>query len=481
MRLSLVLTLVAAVLVAFVSCKPTPPTPPPPPPSPPPNTITVVNMIPRSLSAEIGQDSEPFLALHPSDTLLMAASAFTQNPGGPASPTAPIFISNNGGANWTLQNIVPSQGMTGDITQAFDGANGDLYAGILRRPQGLLLNELVTADFLAPVTMTVQDARTQVDQPFVQATSVGGVDHIYVGNNDFAAAPRTATVDVSLDGGTTWTSVRIETRNTSGQDGPSIRPTIANDSTVYAAFFGWRSFVNSVASSDVVVVRDDNGGAGVNPFRALVGTDGQAGRRVVQNRTIRFSNAPTLGQERIGSTLSIAVQPTNSDVVYVGWADQVGNAYTIHVRRSTDRGQTWSNNDLRTLSNATNVALAVADDGTVGLLYQQVNDNRWETHLEQSRDGFTTLDQDVILANVPVNNPRVRFLPYLGDYAFLLAANGQFHGVFSASNIPNLSNFPQGVSYQRIANFNAGTLQDRNGQPVAVSIDPFYFRAPVVQ
>jgi hypothetical protein len=259
-------------------------------------------MIPRSLSAETGQDSEPFLALHPTDPLLMAASAFTRNPGGAASTTAPIFVSNNGGANWTLQNIVPSQSMTGDITQAFDEDGGDLYAGILRRPGNLLLNALVTADFLAPTPMGVLEARTQVDQPFVQATSVGGTDRLYVDNNDFAAGPRSATVDVSLDGGATWTPVRIEARTTSGQDGPSIRPTVADDNTVYAAFFGWRRFVSGVITSDIVVVRDDNGGAGTSPFQALAGTDGLPGRRVAQNRTIRFSNAPTLGQERIGST-----------------------------------------------------------------------------------------------------------------------------------------------------------------------------------
>src|SRR5260221_11098221 len=79
----------------------------------------------------------------------------------------------------------------------------------------------------------------------------------------------TATVDVSVDGGATYKSISIEARNTMGQDGPSIRPAVAGDSTVYAAFFGWRKFDGRTATSDVVVVRDDTGATGPNPFQAL--------------------------------------------------------------------------------------------------------------------------------------------------------------------------------------------------------------------
>ncbi len=438
-------------------------------------------MIPAALSGETNQDSEPFLSVHPSDSLLMAASAFTPNPAGSGASTAPIFISNNAGANWTLQNIVPSQGITGDITHAFDAqGGGDLYGGILKRPGNLTLNALETPNFLLPNTMAITSSRDNVDQPFLQATGTSGADRIYIGNNDFAVTPQSATVDVSLDGGTTWNAVRIESRNTGGQDGPSIRPTIARDSTIYVAYFGWRSFSGGIATSDVVVVRDDNGAAGPDPFKDLTGTDGLSGRRVVQNVSIPFSNAPTLGQERIGSTLSIAVDPTNSDVVYVSWADRINNGatYTVHLRRSTDRGVSWSG-VMVTAPNATNSAVAVADNGTVGFLFQQVTANRWETHLLQSLDGFTTVLEDGVLATVPANTPQLRFLPYIGDYTFLLAANGNFQGVFSAGNTPDSTNFPSGVVYQRAADFATETLLDRNGQSVAVSIDPFYFRVPV--
>ncbi len=83
--------------------------------------VRVVDLIPVSLSGESWQDAEPFLALYASNPRLMAASAFTPNPGGSASATAPIFVSDDGGDSWTLRNTLPSQTMTADITHAVGG------------------------------------------------------------------------------------------------------------------------------------------------------------------------------------------------------------------------------------------------------------------------------------------------------------------------------------------------------------------------
>ena len=445
----------------------------------------VVDLIPASLSGETWQDAEPFLALYDSNPKLLAASAFTPNPGGSASATAPIFVSNDGGASWTLRNTLPSENMTADITHAVGGNPPVLYAGILKVP-GVPLNELKTNDFFSPATLTLQASRADIDQPFLRTAAVGSGDRVYVGLNDFDAPDgRTATVDVSLDGGATYRSRRIEARGTLGQNGPSIRPAVAQDHTVYVAFFGWRSNTGSDVTSDVVVVRDDSGAVGATPFKDLVDpSDHLPGRLVATHVTIPWSNAPTLGQERIGSTLSLAVNALHSDTVYLAWADRVGTGdiYTVHLRRSGDRGATWSG-DLRTVTNATNASLAVSADGTTGFLYQQVTGSgdasRWVTRLEQSRDGFAT-HQDVVLATVPATTPAFQFLPYLGDYEGLLARGNAFLGVFSASNMPDSTNFPQGVVYQRRVDFPTHRLLDGSGSAVAVSIDPFFFRVPVL-
>src|SRR5467141_563840 len=453
-----------------------------------PTQVKLVDLIPASLSGETNQDSEPFLAIQTANPQVMVASAFTPNPVS-SSGNAPVYVSQDGGNSWVLNAITPVQRMTCDITHALaPGENhprGDLHAGTLACAASITLNESETTDVSSGTAMSVQSSRNNVDQPFVRALAISNSDHIYVGLNDFNQTNgHTATVDVSLDGGATYKSFSIESRKTSGQDGPSVRPAVAGDNTVYAAFFGWRKFNGTVATSDVVVVRDDAGGIGPNPFQALQDpSDKLPGRLVVKQVSIPWSNAPTMGQERIGSTLSIAVDPNNSSTVYVGWADRgsKGDIYTLHVRRSTDRGVTWSKSDLphATISNATNIALAVANNGVAGLLYQQLSGGRWVTHIVQSHDGFVTV-QDLILASVPADTPVQQFLPYLGDYDYLLSVGNEFRGVFSANNSPDLANFPQGVTYQRAANFSTKILNDGSGNPVPVSIDPFYFSVPVI-
>lgn len=480
-------------------------------PSPPvarnagsPSGVVIVDIIPESLSAETNQDSEPFLAVH-SDPNVLAASAFTPDPSGASSSTAPIFISLDGGDTWTLNSIIPSSGMTCDITHAFGGSaanlpHGALYNGILRSPcsDGTTLRELGTEDIASPSPMVVENSRDDVDQPFTQVVQVANKDHIFIGNNDFGGPNgQTATLDLSTDGGATYHVIRLEKRNTNPSNAPSIRPSVAKDGTVYVAFFGWRSFsgdtTSGTATSDVVVVRDDQGGTSSPPFEALKDpTDHVAGRLVVTGRTIPWANPwpnpGPLGQERIGSSLSIAVDPNDSKTVYLAWADRSGNdIYTVHLRRSDDRGQTWSS-DLRTLSNATNPALAVADTGTVAFLYQQVVGTgasaRWQTCLEQSNDRFTHPQNvsSTVLANTSVSEPAMKGLPYLGDYNYMLAVHSEFRGIFSASNRPDPANFPSGMPrFQRRIDAATNRLLDESGNTVAVSIDPFYFRVPVLQ
>src|SRR5436190_12841759 len=359
---------IAVGAALFAACKAAEREVPPPPAKV--ASVRVVDLIPVSLSGETWQDAEPFLALYASNPKLMAASAFTPNPGGSASGTAPIFVSDDGGDSWTLRNTLPSESMTADITHAVGGTPPVLYAGIMKVP-GFPLNELKANDFLSPATMTLQSSRADIDQPFVRTAAVASADRVYVGLNDFDAPDgRTATVDVSLDGGATYRSRRIETRSTLGQNGPSIRPAVARDHTVYVEYLGWRSQSGSDVTSDVVVVRDDSGATGSAPFKDLVDpSDHLPGRLVATSVAIPWSNAPTLGQERIGSTLSIAVDALHSDTVYVAWADRAGTGdiYTVHLRRSGDRGVTWSG-DRRTVTNATNASLAVAANGTAGFL-----------------------------------------------------------------------------------------------------------------
>lgn len=463
--------------------------------------FTVVNIIPRSLSGETNQDAEPNLAVNPANPQQIVATAFTPNPAGTGD--APIYVSTDGGNNWTLQAIVPSTPMTADITVRF-GGTGNLYAGILAQPytqfdaQGdpiPTLNIVRSGNILSGAEMAVLVSRTGsgVDQPYIEAVGAKGTDVVFCGNNDFNLNPQTANMDFTDDG--VKATPRFKTQAVDvrvGQgDAPSIRPAIHLDGTVYGAFL---SRIGGSSNNDlvynVVVVRDDNFASGAAPFGALTDpSDGQVGCLVAHDRTIPFLNEPYMGQERIGSTLSITVDPRRgqSGTVYLAWADRTGqNDYTIHVVRSSNRGQTWSA-DLLTITNATNPALAINSNGMVAVLYQQLTGpfrpkrvsaaNRWDTHFRASTDhGATWTDQ--VLATVPANQPpNTGFLPYLGDYLHLMTVGTAFYGIFSANNTPDPANFPAGVTFHRNCDLARHVLLDvDNTTQVDVSIDPFFVK-----
>jgi len=343
---------------------------------------------PKSLSGETNQDSEPHLTVNPANPLQIIGTAFSPNPGGGAF--APLYMSLDGGITWALNPIVPSsmgnQLGTGDITTSFNSNATRLYAGILRGGTGNL-EFLRTNTPFGPTPMTVLQSRTNADQPFTHAlTTSAGRDVVYIGDNDFnASGGKTQTVDQSLNAGVSsppFTSVRVEKRTTLGQDGPQCRPVAHADGTVYAAFYRWRAATGNfgsntlvITSADVVVVRDDAWGA--HSFIDLVepptpAGDGLVGKRVVQGISFPFmlNGIASTGQQRIGGSISIAVDPNNSKNVYLVWGDrQTGSFLTLHMRRSTDKGLTWSGpSDLLTIPNATNAAIAIDTSSRIGFL-----------------------------------------------------------------------------------------------------------------
>jgi hypothetical protein len=465
----------------------------------------VVNMTPQSWSGETNQDSEPTLAIDPGDYSRMAGSAFTWDnlTGAPmTTATAPIYVSVDHGVTWTLAFIVPSAigsaFPTGDITLSFGSTRSGallhetswLYGGILRATtSGRPMTVLRSQDFLDTATvMTTLDTQTgYVDQPHARALSaIGGngidQDKLYVGfNNDYScAAPggRSATLDVSQSAAAAVPTLSldlVEARNTACQDGPSIVPAPHLDGTVYAAFFQDVVY----GSPRLVVVRDDGWGGGTSPFAALSDpSDTIAGRFVTMPL---FLQSGIMAQNRLaGGNVSIAVDPRNSDRVYVAYGDGGVNSETIHVQRSTDRGQTWSP-DLLTVTSAVNPEIAINVLGTVGVLYQRANfnSNRWETHLTRTVDTDATVfdNPGVLLANTNSAVPSRTFHPYIGDYASLVAAGKNFFGIFSASNYPDTANFPVGVQFQRYADWGTHKLYADAAHTtlVPISIDPYFF------
>jgi hypothetical protein len=448
--------------------------------------IQVVNMIPRSMSGETERDSEPNVAVNPANPLLIAASAFTPDP--LKSGSGPIFVSQDGGATWSLNVVLPGGDVTKDVTLRFADTSNILYAGILRKDGHM--NLLRKTNFLAPGLMTVLLDRPDEDQPYTQAATFkrgngARKDRAYFGFNSLKHSVNgTAKIEQSLDIASAQPPAGlvtrlIETRPTCNANGSSIRPAIHPDGRIYAAFFGWRECRGGSFDtvSDVVVVRDDDWGSGAyqDLKEGLV-----PGVRVATSVAIFPLNAPRsrLGAQRAGSHISIAADPRrHSKTVYLAWADGVTPAaYTLHLRRSDDGGSTWTKNDLRTIVQALNPALAVNSRGRVGFLYQKLVGNppnqRWETHFERSDDG--SRPTDVVLASVldiedRSHNP-------IGDYNHLMSVGEDFYGAFSGSNTPDRANFPSGIVYLRNADWTGHKLRDLDNNEVPVSIDPFFFR-----
>ncbi|MFL6012670.1 MAG: hypothetical protein ACJ734_12880 [Gaiellaceae bacterium] len=455
--------------------------------------VSVVNVIPATMSAEVQRDSEPNIAVDPADPRRIAASAFTPDPA--SSGNGPIFVSIDGGNTWTPNVCLPGGNRTGDVTIRFPNASGILYAGILRFDNGNL-EILRKANFTAAGLMTVLIDRANDDQPYVEAATVlggpgAGNDRVYSPSNDLAVFPgATASIDQSFNAATApapagfAAPVRIESRPTAGQDAPSVRVAIHPQGRIYGVYFGWRTIASPNNTTDIVVVRDDNWGQTTpTPYAAISDTDGLAGVRVVTGRTVATLNS-MLGTQRIGSANAIAVDPRDPNIVYIAWCDGAVGAYTVRVRRSTNGGiaGSWSG-DLRTIANATNPGLAINSRGRVGLLYQRLitGPARWETHLETTDNGFGAIN-DTVLARVPDANGTYTGINPIGDYASLLAVGKDFYGIFSGNNTPNNTNFPSGITYRRFANFATNQLfaDAALTVPVGPSIDPFFFHVSLL-
>jgi len=363
------------------------------------------------------------------------------------------------------------------------------------------LNILRTPDFTSPTPMTILISRPLEDQPYVEAFSFGD-DKVYVGNNNLSnstldvgsgASGQTSTVDWSPNASTLppagFAPYTVEARKTCGKNLPSVRPAIHKDGTIYVAFLSnepsspcfTKSNVANVKSNiaDVVVVRDDRWGSG--GFGALTDKDGMNGIRVATGLAMVWYEY--LGRERVGSQLSLAVNPTDWRIVYVAWGDGLDPAnFTLHVRNSIDGGKTWGKTDLKTVPAATNPALAINTEGTVGFLYQKLvkpgtcigpaGFGCWETHFELGK-GSNWHDLPHPLSNTPDN---LGDFP-LGDYDNVLAVGKKFYGAFSANNSPDRANFYPGVKFQRYVDWTAHKLFGDAAQTVVVkpSIDPFEF------
>jgi hypothetical protein len=225
----------------------------------------------------------------------------------------------------------------------------------------------------------------------------------------------------------------------------------------------------------VVVVRSTNSGASFSAGTTAATTTGYFSTT---------NNTPlTLGQERTGSDIAIAVDPNNANHVVVAYGDRTGaGQLQLKVVESIDGGATWSNKF--TTPAAVRSALpgvSILTDGAIGLLYAQYDPatNQLSQHLLTTTDDFATTT-DSLLGTESNATPASVFDPYLGDFYDLTGVDDTFFGVFSASNADDGTDaLFASATFQRDFIGTPGTasfaLRNLAGGTVNFSIDPFVF------
>jgi hypothetical protein len=436
---------------------------------------TLVDVIPFSQSGESAQNSEPSIAVNPNNTSQLISGAFTNIfNDNPLNATTPFWISNNGGTTWadfgSLQTL--------DKSIAFNGSTplAATLHGIGPFPPPTEIQTFSSTNGINFNTTlnTFNATGNGLDQPWIRT---GPNNHVYVTYNNLRNAGKSASMNVSTDGGSTYVTRVLETVTPgAGQDGPSVRQAV-NGNTVYAVFSRWNTLVSTTSGGDrfaglEIVVKSTDGGVTFASAQAAASTS---------VFTTSDNSLNSLGQERIGSDNAIAVSRTNANRVVIAYADSPAiGTIQVHVAESTDGGATWANK-LTTPAGvrSANPAITILDDGQVVLLYNSYDPqtNRLSQHLIATSDDFAT-STEKILGDETNATPAAQFDPYLGDFTDLISIGDTFYGIFSASNADDgtLANFllngPQ--LYQRCT---VGTP----GAPgfhlcdAAFSIDPYFF------
>ena len=439
--------------------------------------IQVIDVIPHASSAEIDQSAEPSLAVNPVNPNTMIAATFDNTATG-----TPYWKSADGGSTWSGFDNLPSS----DKSMAW---RQDGVAALTTT-----LNVVSDKPFVSNIT-TFQSGATNfgsainttsnqgLDQPWIRTGPSGQTYVTY--NNLSNASGKTASIIVSGNNGSTYGSqITLETvAPNGGQDAPSVR-TAVNGSTIYAVFTRWgtRSEKDSngerYANSQVVVVKSTNSGASFSGGVTAANTTGYI---------TSAANTPlTLGQERTGSDVAVAVDPNNANHVVVAYGDAPGangsGLLQLHVVESTDGGSTWTSK-FATSSTVRSAlpGLSILANGDIGLLYASYDprtDKLSQHLLTTSNDFATTIDS--LLGTESNGTPTAVFDPYLGDFYDLTSVSNTFYGIFSASNDDDGSaaSFANAV-FQRDFVGIPGTpsfgLVDASDNPVATSIDPFVF------
>ncbi len=461
-----------------------------------PVSVTACNGGPQSGVLYRNSETEPYIAVNPTNNDNMIACWHQDRwSNGSAQGVAGAYTM-DGGENWESFSISFTRcsgglpGTTGDFQRASDpwitfGANGAAYYMALVSDQSTSRNGMVVAKSVDggvtwgdPVIIKDHDARGIKSRSlFHDKNSMTAdplyPDLVYATWTLFRNGQLALLFSCSEDGGETWSAARPVNK---------YEKTVKHEGALYRQ------------GSQIVVLPD---GTLLNAFYRVTGDPRGRGMTFTGIEQAMFRSfdkgkhwerldtpiadmLPTGGYDYeldiyvrdAGSIPDIAVD-RNSGNVYIAWQDGRYNPYgasTIALSRSTDGGETWSAPiPVTDVSNPFGQeflpAVAVADDGTVGVLYYDLRndvpgDATFDTdvHLAMFDSELSFLGEERLtgesfdLRQMVITGDRGYFP---GDYVGLDAAGNDFVAAFTVANNLGLPvEYPQNPFVLRVDNHN---------------------------
>jgi hypothetical protein len=414
----------------------------------PPSTtaqVRQVNVATNATDTGNADDSEPSIAVNPTNPLEVVIVAFSGN--WTSTTNAPVWKSSDGGLTWRRvpQIPQPQAGLAGPNDQkvAFD-ASGRLHVAELGS------NSTTNFDFIMRQTGTADANLTAGasfgdDQPHLdidRATLGACAGRLYSPWLNFGVARPRSTVMNSTDRGVNVTSVGAG--DNSSFANRTSRIAIAPNGRVYLVYKtregGATAEPNALENAHFRVNRSDDCGATWTGLGA--GGVSVHGAGAVQTFfTVQFGN-PAGGRlvaRARSSDAWIAADPSDGDI-YATYVRRDGSGFgQVYIARSTDQGVTWTNSRVTDgTHHSAYPEIAVAANGTVGVLFIDFDDNGTVTnfrhHFARSFDDGATWTDQMLQSMDPsgLSNARDGFL--WGDYEGLTALGNTFYGVYTGQS-----------------------------------------------
>jgi hypothetical protein len=467
-------------------------------------------LLPQAIMVDIATDAldpnnlgdrEPSIAVNPTNPLDVAVVAFSGNWGGLRG--AAVWRSANGGRTWTRTAVAnappaPAAGQTmvgpGDRKIAFDSL-GNLYIAELADVRDALNRRVTLLDFVyrqtsAPGTPLVltPGAGYGFDQPHLEIDRTSGspcAGTIYSPWLNFTPVRERSMVSRSTDGGVNMANVAAG--NNASFPNRTTRIALARDGAAYIVYKTREGQVGTTPfeRAHFRVHRSDNCGQNWNALGAGgVSVHGPGSVQTYFTDDGFGDTGKGLTQKAKSSDAWIAVDPSDGDVyvAYVG-RDSAGIA-RVNVARSTDRGLTWRWAPATpSLNDAAFPEIAVADNGTIGLLYVDYDSlgprNIYRHRFARSFDDGIAWHDQILQSMNPDDLANAAAGWIWGDYEGLTALGNRFYGVFTGQSIGRatvqldpifFTETAIAPSFEYAAKVVCGTQNDRAGGRLAAGV-----------